>query len=84
MYCKSIALFVAIFGSLLATKINGSTLPPPVDQNTNKTTIAPNNGEFDFLDYCSVLCILSQPRSLFTYCASHKHFVPDKKMICIQ
>jgi len=43
MYCKSIALFVAIFGSLLATKINGSTLPPPVDQNTNKTTIAPNN-----------------------------------------
>merc|ERR1712008_319625 len=28
--------------SFLATKINGSTLPPPVDQNTNKTTIAPN------------------------------------------
>jgi hypothetical protein len=51
MYCKSIALFVAIFGSLLATKINGSTLPPPVDQNTNQTIIAPNNGEFEFLDY---------------------------------
>jgi len=53
MYCKSIALFVAIFGSLLATQISGSTLPPPVDQNTNKTTIVPNNGEFEFLDYVS-------------------------------
>ena len=54
MYCKSIALFVAIFGSLLATKINGSTLPPTVDQNTNKTTIAPNNGECEFLDFDSI------------------------------
>ena len=26
----------------------------------------------------------SNPKSLFTYFASHKHFVPDKKMICIQ
>ena len=73
MYCKSIALFVTIFGSLLATKINGSTLPPPVDQNTNKTTIASNNGEF--LDYDSfsgaaiyyILCLLeqSQPAKIF-------------------
>ena len=27
---------------------------------------------------------LCQTKNLFTYCASHKHFVPDKKMICIQ
>ena len=27
---------------------------------------------------------LSQTKNLFTYCTSHKHFVPDKKMICIQ
>ena len=27
---------------------------------------------------------LCQTKSLFTYCGSHKHFVPDKKMICIQ
>ena len=25
-----------------------------------------------------------QTKNLFTYCASHKHFVPDKKMTCIQ
>ena len=25
-----------------------------------------------------------QTINLFTYCGSHKHFVPDKKMICIQ
>jgi len=42
MYCQRIALFVAIFGSLLSSQINGSTLPPPVDEITNKTTIAPN------------------------------------------
>ena len=45
---------MAIFGSLLATKINGSTLPPPVDKNTNKTTIAPNNGEIEYLDYYNI------------------------------
>ena len=38
---------MAIFGSLLSSQINGSTLPPPVDEITNKTTIAPN-GEFEF------------------------------------
>ena len=27
---------------------------------------------------------LCQTKKLFTYCGSHKHFVPDKKMICIQ
>jgi len=27
---------------------------------------------------------LSQPKNLFAYFVSHKHFVPDKKMICIQ
>ena len=24
-----------------------------------------------------------QTKNLFTYCGSHKHFEPDKKMICI-
>ena len=27
---------------------------------------------------------LCQTKNLFTYCGCHKHFVPDKKMICIQ
>ena len=27
---------------------------------------------------------LCQTKNLSTYCGSHKHFVPDKKMICIQ
>ena len=27
---------------------------------------------------------LCQTKSLFTYCGSRKHFLPDKKMICIQ
>ena len=27
---------------------------------------------------------LCQNKKLFTYCGSHKNFVPDKKMICIQ
>ena len=26
----------------------------------------------------------AQNKNLFKYCGSHKHFVPDKKMICIQ
>ena len=28
--------------------------------------------------------LLCQTKHLLTYCGSHKHFVPDKKMICIQ
>ena len=27
---------------------------------------------------------LCQTKNLFTYCGSHKHFVSDKKMICVQ
>ena len=27
---------------------------------------------------------LCRTKNLFTYCASHKHFVPEQKMICIQ
>ena len=27
---------------------------------------------------------LCRTKNLFTFCASHKHFVTDKKMICIQ
>ena len=27
---------------------------------------------------------LCQNKNLFTYCVSHKHFVPEQKMICIQ
>ena len=34
--------------------------------------------------FCAGPNFLSQPKKLLTHCASHKHFVPDKKMICIQ
>ena len=34
--------------------------------------------------FCVGPNVLRQTKNLFTYCASHKHFVPDKKMICIQ
>ena len=34
-----------------------------------------------FWDGPNFLC---QTKNLFTCCGSHKHFVPDKKMICIQ
>ena len=34
--------------------------------------------------FCAGPNFLSQPKNLFTFCAIHKHFVPDKKMICIQ
>ena len=34
--------------------------------------------------FCACPNYLCQTKNLFTYCASHKHFVPDKKMICIQ
>ena len=27
--------------------------------------------------------ILCQTKNLYTYCGSHKHFVPDKKIICV-
>ena len=30
------------------------------------------------------LKFLCQTKNLFTYCGSHKHFVPDRNMICIQ
>ena len=36
---------------------------------------------------CKMFCagpnFFCRTKNLFTYCASHKHFVPDKKMICI-
>ena len=34
--------------------------------------------------FCACPNFLSQIKNLFAYCASHKHFVQDKKMICIQ
>ena len=34
--------------------------------------------------FCAGPNFLCRTKHLFTYCASHKHFVPDKKMICIQ
>ena len=34
--------------------------------------------------HCEIRNLLCQTKNLFTFCASHKHFVPDKKMICIQ
>ena len=34
--------------------------------------------------FCVGPNFLCRTKNLFTYCASHKHFVPDKKMICIQ
>ena len=30
------------------------------------------------------LCQNCRTKNLFTYCGCHKHFVPDKKIICIQ
>ena len=34
--------------------------------------------------FCAGPKFLCQTTNLFTYCGSHKHFVPVKKMICIQ
>ena len=34
--------------------------------------------------FVPVQFFLFQTKNLFTYCACHKHFVPDKKMICLQ
>ena len=34
--------------------------------------------------FCAGPNFLCRNKNLFTYCASHKHFVPYKKMICIQ
>ena len=34
--------------------------------------------------FCAVPIFLCQTKNLFTNCGSHKHFVPNKKMICIQ
>ena len=41
----------------------------------------PFTGPKIFLAGPNFLC---QTKNLFTYCGSHKHFAPDKKMICIQ
>ena len=62
MFCQRIALFVAIFGTLLSSEINGSTLPPPVDEIVNKTTIAPD-GEFEYLGWARGISILGEVRS---------------------
>ena len=34
--------------------------------------------------FCAGPNFLSQTKNLFTCCASHKHFVPEQMMICIQ
>ena len=34
--------------------------------------------------FCAGPNFLCQTKNLFTYCGSHKHFVPHKKLICIQ
>ena len=34
--------------------------------------------------FCASPNFLCHTKKLFTYCASHKHFVPVQKMICIQ
>ena len=34
--------------------------------------------------FCAGPNFLCRTNNVFTYCASQKHFVPDKKMICIQ
>ena len=34
--------------------------------------------------FCAGPKFLCQNKKLFTYCGSHKNFVPNKKMICIQ
>ena len=34
--------------------------------------------------FCAGPIFLCQTKIFFTYCGSHKNFVPDKKMICIQ
>ena len=34
--------------------------------------------------FCASPNFLCWTKNLLTYCASHKHFVPDQKMICIQ
>ena len=34
--------------------------------------------------FCVGPNFLCQIKSLFTYCGSYEHFVPDKKMICFQ
>ena len=34
--------------------------------------------------FCAGPNFLCWTKNLFTYCASHKHFVPEQKMICIQ
>ena len=34
--------------------------------------------------FCAGPNFLAQTKNLFTYFGSHKHFVPEKKMICIQ
>ena len=34
--------------------------------------------------FCAGPNFLCRTKNLFTYCASYKHFVPDRKIICIQ
>ena len=34
--------------------------------------------------FCASPNFLYHTKNLFIYCASHKHFVPEQKMICIQ
>ena len=39
---------------------------------------------YRFQNFCASPNFLCRTKNLFTYCASHKHFVPEQKMICIQ
>ena len=39
---------------------------------------------FKLLSFYRSQNVLGWSKKIFTYCGSHKHFLPDKKMICVQ
>ena len=83
LFLKVLSTFLTSYSSDFQrnTEIFGKNLHHGFEKSADLLMPCPFTGPKKF---CSGPNFLSQHKNLFTYCASHKHFVPDKKMICIQ
>ena len=83
MKLKTIQPLICSFKPLFLWKIISVILlyDDGTEQCSRCQMLCPFTGPKMFWASPNFLC---QIKNLFTYCASHKHFVPDKKMICIQ
>ena len=79
MSCYYFYIYAMLFVILILFPI--LSYPSASIVSTNFLMPCPFTGPKMFWAVPNFLC---QTKNLFKYCGSHKHFVPDKKMICMQ